>query len=120
MNSTRLLTHQEYTVGWICALPSELTAAIAMLDEEHLPLKQYPNDDDSYILGKMGGHNVVIACLPAGLTSTNSAAIVAAHMKYSFGGIRFGLMMGISGGVPSAEHEADTLGESCSMILEKR
>lgn len=105
MNSTRLLTHQEYTVGWICALPSELTAAIAMLDEEHLPLKQYLNDDNSYTLGKMGGHNVVIACLPAGRTGTNSAATVAAHMKYSFGGIRFGLMVGIGGGVPSVEHD---------------
>ena len=105
MEPTRRLTHQDYTVGWICALSSELTAAIAMLDEEHLPLSQHTQDDNAYTLGRIGEHNVVIACLPAGQMGTNSAATVAAHMKYSFGGIRFGLMVGIGAGVPSEEHD---------------
>ena len=30
----RTLTHDAYTVGWICALPTELAASITMLDEE--------------------------------------------------------------------------------------
>jgi hypothetical protein len=29
------LTVQDYHIGWICALNIELTAAMAMLDEEH-------------------------------------------------------------------------------------
>jgi hypothetical protein len=31
----RQLRCDEYTVGWICALPVELAAAQEMLDEEH-------------------------------------------------------------------------------------
>ena len=78
---------------------------MAMLDERHLSLKQHEADHNVYTLGRVGQHNVVIACLPAGQTGTNSAAKVAAQMKYSFGGIGFGLMVGIGGGVPSADHD---------------
>src|SRR5436190_7710334 len=99
------LSHVDYTVGWICALPQELVAAIAMLDERHSPLEQHPADHNLYTLGRVGQHNVVIACLPAGQTGNNSAATVAARMKYCFAGIRFGLMVGIGGGVPSREHD---------------
>ena len=78
---------------------------MAMLDEEHLPLSQHPEDDNAYTLGRIGEHNVVIACLPAGQMGTNSAATVAAQMKYSFGGIRFRLMVGIGAGVPSEDYD---------------
>jgi nucleoside phosphorylase len=99
------LSHQDYTVGWICALPTELTAAMAMLDEEHSPLPQHPQDNNTYTLGRIVGHNVVIACLADGQMGNNSAATVASHMQYSFGAIRFGLMVGIGGGVPSEAHD---------------
>jgi nucleoside phosphorylase len=100
-----VLSHQDYTVGWVCALPTELTAAIAMLDEEHAPLPLYPHDNNTYTLGRIGKHNVVIACLPAGQMGNNSTATVASEMRYSFGAIRFVLMVGIGGGVPSREHD---------------
>jgi nucleoside phosphorylase len=99
------LSHQDYTVGWVCALSTELTAAMAMLDEEHSPLPQHPHDNNTYTLGRIGEHNMVIACLPAGQMGNNSAATVASQMRYSFGAIRFGLMVGIGGGVPSEEHD---------------
>jgi nucleoside phosphorylase len=99
------LSHQDYTVGWICALSTELIAAMAMLDEEHLPLEQHAQDNNIYTLGRIGEHNVVIACLPAGQMGNNSAAMVATQMQYSFRAIRFGLMVGIGGGVPSEEHD---------------
>jgi len=51
----------------------------------------------------MGEHNVVVACLPAGQTGNNSAAAVAVQMKSKFISIRFGLTVGIGGGVPSDE-----------------
>jgi hypothetical protein len=57
---------EDYTVGWVCALPIELAAAAEMLDEEHSDLSQGDNDTDLYTLGRIGEHNVVIACLPAG------------------------------------------------------
>jgi nucleoside phosphorylase len=96
------LRHDEYTVGWVCALDVELAAAQEMLDEEHQDL---PTDDDEnlYVLGSIGGHNVAIVCLPAGRIGNNPAASVAIQMRATFKAIRFRLMVGIGGGVPSTE-----------------
>ena len=99
------MEHREYTVGWICALPIEASAATGMLDEHHDSLPQQPHDSNNYTLGRIGGHNVVIACLPAGVTGTTSATIVAAQIRSTFTSLRFGLMVGIGGGVPSAEND---------------
>jgi len=99
----RQLRREDYTVGWVCALLVELAAAQEMLDEEHEGLQQDRHDTNIYSLGKVGQHNVVIACLPEGQTGTSSAAAVAVQMKSVFTSIRFGLMVGIGGGVPSEE-----------------
>jgi nucleoside phosphorylase/ankyrin repeat protein len=101
----RQLHHDEYTVGWVCALPVELAAAQGMLDEEHLDLNRdlADNDENLYALGSIGGHNVAMVCLPAGRIGKSPAAAVATQMRATFKGIRFGLMVGIGGGVPSAE-----------------
>jgi nucleoside phosphorylase len=92
-------------MGWVCALPEELAAARMMLDEEHHGLERDPadNDENLYALGSMCGHNVAIVCLPAGRIGNNPAAAVATQMRATFKAIRFGLMVGIGGGVPSAE-----------------
>ncbi|RBQ77549.1 hypothetical protein FVER14953_21746 [Fusarium verticillioides] len=95
------LTHNDYTVGWICALPKELTASIAMLDEKHPGLPKPPTDSNAYTLGSIGGHNIVMACLPKGITGNVSAATVARNMANNFPSIKIGLMVGIGGGVPS-------------------
>src|SRR5271163_2315834 len=101
MTKRRRPRREDYTVGWVCALPVEFAAAREMLDEEHETLDHDANDTNIYTLGRIGEHNVVIACLPAGQSGTNSAAAVAAQMKSAFMSIRFGLMVGIGGGVPS-------------------
>ncbi len=98
----RQFTHNDYTVAWICALPkTELVVAGAMLDEEHpiLPAAD-PQDTNVYHLGRIGPHNVVIACLPAEKTGKVSAAIVTKDLLRSFKAIRFGLMVGVGGGAP--------------------
>jgi nucleoside phosphorylase len=101
----RPLRPDNYTVGWVCALPVELAAALEMLDEVHPGLVRDPSDNDEslYSLGSIGGHNVAIACLPAGRIGNNPAAAVATQMRATFKKIRFGLMVGIGGGVPSAK-----------------
>jgi hypothetical protein len=72
---------EEYQVGWVCALPKEMTAARAMLDEEYESFKSgNERDINSYVLGRVGEHNVVMACLPAGVYGTNAAATVANNM----------------------------------------
>lgn len=101
----RCLKHEDYTVGWICALPVELAAASELLDEEHGDISQGLDDSNSYTLGCIGNHNVVVTCLPAGQIGTNPAATVATQMRLKFKSIRFGLMVGIGGGVPSPEND---------------
>ncbi|KND91746.1 Ankyrin-3 [Tolypocladium ophioglossoides CBS 100239] len=98
--TTELRGHNEYTVGWICALPKEQTAATAMLDHIHPDLPKPVNDNNAYTLGSISGHNTVIACLPKGKYGTNSAATVATRMINTFPSIKFGLMVGIGGGIP--------------------
>ncbi|KAH6971480.1 nucleoside phosphorylase, partial [Ilyonectria sp. MPI-CAGE-AT-0026] len=98
--ATRPRTHSDYTVGWLCALPKEQTAAIAMLDQRHPELPRPPNDQNAYTLGSIGGHHIVIACLPKGKIGTNSAATVATRITQTFPFIKVGLMVGIGGGIP--------------------
>ncbi|KAJ6088551.1 ankyrin repeat-containing protein [Penicillium sp. IBT 16267x] len=93
-------THQEYTVGWVCALPKEQTAATAMLDRRHAGLPKPPNDPNTYTLGSVGKHNIVIACLPKGQVGNNLTATVATWMISTFPSIKVGLMVGIGGGMP--------------------
>jgi ankyrin repeat protein/nucleoside phosphorylase len=90
---------EDFTLGWICALPIELTAAKAILDDE------YEGSDDAtqYTLGRIGRHNVVVCCLPAGQIGTSVAAAVATEMGIKFPSLRMSLMVGIGGGVPSLE-----------------
>ncbi|KAF5603864.1 G beta WD-40 repeats containing protein [Fusarium pseudocircinatum] len=83
-----------------------MAAARGMLDLIHPDLfHQDPDDHNSYILGEINGHKIVIACLPAGNYGTNSAATVAKDLLRTFKSIRFGLMVGIGGGAPSAQHD---------------
>jgi len=82
-----------------------MAAARAMLDEHHNPLQQNSRDHDTYTLGRIGRHNVVLDCLPIRVTGTLSAARVANQMLQTFEGIRFGLIVGIGGGVPSKEND---------------
>jgi nucleoside phosphorylase len=94
-------------VGWVCALPKELIAAEAMLNETHQDLPRQPNDHNVYTLGRVGIHNVVITCLPKGEIGNNSAATVATRMTSTFPSIKFGLMVGIGGGVPKSVRLGD-------------
>ncbi|KAH6853293.1 nucleoside phosphorylase domain-containing protein [Chaetomium sp. MPI-CAGE-AT-0009] len=94
------LAHSDYTVGWVCALPSELTAATAMLEDTHPDLSKPGDDTNAYTLGSISGHNIVIACLPMGKIGNSSAAAVGVQMIRTFPSIRFGLMVGIGGGIP--------------------
>ncbi|KAL8418119.1 hypothetical protein RB594_001658 [Gaeumannomyces avenae] len=92
--------HEDYTIAWICALPLELAASRAMLDEEHPLPPNHAGDDNTYVLGRLDQHCVVMTCLP-GQYGTNNAAIVATNLKRSFPKIRATLMVGIGGGSPS-------------------
>jgi nucleoside phosphorylase len=72
-----------------------------MLDEEH-QLHGGINSSQ-YTLGRIGSHNVVLACLPAGQMGIGAAAFSAGQTISKFKSIRFGLMVGVGGGAPSAD-----------------
>jgi nucleoside phosphorylase len=74
-----------------------------MLDEIHPPLPRLPRDQNTYIFGSIGEHNIVIASLPTGTYGNTSAATVGMQLLSSFHAIRFGFMVGIGGGVPSSK-----------------
>ncbi|VUC25564.1 unnamed protein product [Clonostachys rosea] len=95
------LPHDCYTIAWICALHIEMAAARAMLDETHGDLPRCGNDSNSYCLGSIKNHNIVIACLPLDQYGTVNAANILANLKRSFPSVRRGLMVGIGGGAPS-------------------
>lgn len=102
------LSVEEYHVGWICALSTEMAAARAMLDQEHgIIRKTDAQDHNTYFAGRLHDHNVVIACLPAGVDGLAAAATVAKDMLRTFKELRFGLLVGIGGGIPHLKKGVD-------------
>ncbi|KAK6356062.1 hypothetical protein TWF718_000436 [Orbilia javanica] len=99
------LRRDDYTVGWICAIPIELSAVLAILDETHPQLDIPDGDTNVYKFGRIGSHNVVISCLPGGQYGLTRAAVAATCMRLTFKKLRFGLMVGVGGGAPSASND---------------
>jgi nucleoside phosphorylase len=97
-------THKDYQIGIICALATEKAAMVAMLDETYPKLKKEDGNENEYTLGRIWVRNVVIACPPAGLMGNGLAAIVVINMRRSFP-IKFGLMVGVGGGVWSKKND---------------
>jgi nucleoside phosphorylase len=97
-------TKEDYQIGIICALHIEAAAMIAMLDQSHPALPPQKDDPNDYSFGHIGVHNVIIACLPAGVMGNTPVTSVANNMKRSFP-IKIGLMVGIGGGVPSKKYD---------------
>lgn len=87
-------------------MTTEFVAACELLDEEYPALSTVSShDSNTYSLGRMGDHYIVVACLPKGRYGIASAAAVAKDMLRSFESIRIGLMVGIGGGAPSKKHD---------------
>jgi nucleoside phosphorylase len=105
----RQLTHQDYSIGWVCALKEELTAATVMLDMEHAELPKPSSDPNEYTLGSIADHNIAIACLPDGDIGNNPATAVATRMTSTFSSIKFWLMVGVGGGVPPTVRLGDVV-----------
>ncbi|KAJ4992849.1 NACHT and ankyrin domain protein [Stagonosporopsis vannaccii] len=104
------LPNEQYTVGWICAVQCELNAARLVLRafgtiHADRPIRYDTNDKNAYLLGRLHGHNVVVATLPNGQYGTSRATSVAENLLRSFPNVRLGLMVGIAGGAPSAKND---------------
>jgi nucleoside phosphorylase len=100
------LSHSDYTVACICPMDVELAPVQAMLDKTH-PRLPTERGENSYTLGEIGGHNVVVAFMPR--TGNNHAAVVATQLLNDFPSITVGLLVGIGAGVPSEEEDRNEL-----------
>ncbi|KAH7093423.1 nucleoside phosphorylase domain-containing protein [Paraphoma chrysanthemicola] len=98
-------SNAQYTIAWVCVLPVELASAKAMLDQEYDSPPVEPNDPNLYIFGCIRSHNIVLTCLPAGQYGVSSIARTVASLRSTFTAIRFLLLVGIGGGVPSQAHD---------------
>lgn len=104
------LPADKYTVGWICAIPVELRTARCFFDLEHGQLRSRPkHDENSYNLGRICGHNVVMICLPE--LGGVKAAVAAKSLQATFPNVRFWLMVGIGGGIPNPPEVDIRLGD---------
>lgn len=100
-------SREDYTVGWICALPvPEWQASRLLFDKEHGDIS-LPNATYQYVYGEINGHNVVMGCLPDSQMGTTATAQVASEMHTLFPEVRFALLVGVAGGVWRDEREHD-------------
>ncbi|KAL4943034.1 hypothetical protein BDV06DRAFT_211396 [Aspergillus oleicola] len=91
----------DFTVACICPLGVECAAVEGMLDEIYdlLPTARVQN---AYTFGRLGKHYVVVAVMPQ--MGSNAAATTATQVLNDFPSLRFGLLVGIGGGVPGESH----------------
>lgn len=94
------------TIGIITALPKELAAMRAML--ENVQKRDMPVNDSqhSYFIGEVPvsenkRHQVVVALMPD--MGNNSASSVASRLLIHFPSVKDIIMVGIAGGIPNVE-----------------
>jgi nucleoside phosphorylase len=113
MGKIKPLTADDFTVGWICAITKELEASAYMFDVEYdmsdgrHNIKLNRKDTNSYRIGKIKNHNVVMVCIPHGSYGIASAAIVAGNMSLTFKCLTTRIMVGIAAGIPKGEGTND-------------
>ena len=93
----------DFTVAILCAKRVETNAVEAMFDQ-HWEESRYgkaQGDTNSYHVGEIRGHMVVLAYLSD--LGTKSAASSASDLNHSFRYLRLVLVVGICGGVPEID-----------------
>ena len=101
MTQQREIKPEEVTVAIFCALCEEAVAVELSLDEELECLTS--SEKYLYTFGRIGEHYVVIA-QPNDMGTVN-AANLAVYVSHAFNNVRFALMVGIGGGIPSEEKD---------------
>ncbi|KAF9890247.1 hypothetical protein FE257_006159 [Aspergillus nanangensis] len=98
-------SHTEFCVAIFCALPLEADAIGELLDEvwneEDYYFKKSIGDDNTYTLGRISRHNVVLVHMPG--MGKGAASQAASSLRSSYPGIKLALVIGICGGVPAHE-----------------
>ena len=105
-----------FEIAVICAKPVEWNAVEAVLDGDWekgdtWTYGKAPHDENSYKLGWIGRHNIVLAF---GSQGKRTAANVATSLRFSFPSIKLALVVGICGGALSS---TDELNETRDILL---
>lgn len=77
-----------------------MAAARAMLDRVHPTLPNEKGDDNVYILGSIGAHNIVITGLREGTYGATAGTVAAFNMRQSYPSVKVCFLSGIAGCVP--------------------
>ncbi|KAJ5938120.1 hypothetical protein N7454_004462 [Penicillium verhagenii] len=110
---SRPRSRDDFEVAIICALPREASAVHAHFEKHWedevgiYPYGKQQNDKNSYSVGSIGGHNVVLAHQER--MGPVPAAKVATMCSMSFTKIKLALVVGICGGVPSPKPNEEIL-----------
>ncbi|KAF5854888.1 hypothetical protein ETB97_010885 [Aspergillus alliaceus] len=95
-------SRDKFAIAIICALTLEAEAVEDLFDETYDRLGEYyrkePGDDNAYVNGRIGKHNVVVCYMPS--MGKGSAASVASSLKISYKRIEVALVVGVCGGAP--------------------
>ncbi|KAL6814868.1 hypothetical protein J3E69DRAFT_346206 [Trichoderma sp. SZMC 28015] len=107
------VTRTHFHVAIICALPREADAITLLFDqfwdEERDPYGRADGDINTYITGRIGNHNIVLAVLPG--MGTNNAAAATASLRSSYTSLRLAILVGMCGGVPRISNLDAFLGD---------
>jgi hypothetical protein len=107
-----LVIAMPFTLPLFALCKSNTDAVEVLFDEFWEDKEQYgkaPGGPNSYTLGRIRQHNVVLAYMPG--MEKGAAAGVAAGFPSSFARVRLGLVVDICGGVPhGATHSGEIFG----------
>ena len=102
-----------FRIAVICALVLEIEMVELVLDQDWTAFEygKAPGDKNTYTIGSIAGHPVVLVACPR--MGANDAAAAASRLASSFTGIKFAFLVGIYGIVPVhlETHEPMILGD---------
>ncbi|OLN82075.1 Nephrocystin-3-like protein 3 [Colletotrichum chlorophyti] len=111
MATSKPRRRQDFQAAIICALPLEYDAAVLAFDEVwdglEYELGKASGDRNTYTLGKIGQHDVVLVLLD-GMGKVNAASATA-NLRSSYVGLKLAVLCGICGGVPNPSENAEIL-----------
>lgn len=105
-------SREGFQIAIICALPLECDAVSLLFDQfwdEDESYGRAHGDTNTYIFGRMGRRNVVLALLPNG--GTVSTATAAKKFQLSYPNLQLAFRVGICSGVPRNEGDEVHLGD---------
>ncbi|KAI6760479.1 hypothetical protein HG530_009339 [Fusarium avenaceum] len=104
---------KDFYIAIVCALPREADAITLLFDhfwDKHGDsYGRAEEDTNSYITGRIGEHNIVLALLPK--VGNNTSAIATARLRSSYTGLKLVILVGICGGVPRIDGFDTRLGD---------